>query len=40
MVFGFVRKKKARVMWKSDKDVRIVFAEMSAMAGEMVPLTL
>jgi hypothetical protein len=30
-VFGFVRKKKARVMWKSDREVIMVAAEMSAM---------
>jgi hypothetical protein len=30
IVFGFVRKKKARVMWKSDSEVIIVAAEMSA----------
>ena len=31
IVFGFVRKKKARVMWKSDREVIMVAAEMSAM---------
>ena len=30
MVFGEVRKKKARVMWKREIEVRIVLAEMSA----------
>lgn len=35
---GLVRKKKPRVMWKSDREVRIVFAEMSAMAGRRAAL--
>jgi hypothetical protein len=30
IVRGFVRKKKASVMWKSDRDVMIVAAEMTA----------
>jgi hypothetical protein len=30
MVPGLVRKKKARVMWKSEREVMIVAAEMSA----------
>jgi hypothetical protein len=29
---GFVRKKKPSVMWKRHSEVRIVFAEMRAMA--------
>lgn len=33
-VIGFVRKKKASVMWKSEREVRIVFAEMRAMMGK------
>ena len=31
IVAGLVRKKKARVMWKKESEVRIVFADMSAM---------
>ena len=31
-VMGFVRKKKPSVMWKSDRDVMMVLADMSAMA--------
>ena len=31
MVLGLVRKKKPRVMWKRQREVRIVLAEMSAM---------
>lgn len=30
MVAGFVRKKKASVTWKREREVMIVFAEMSA----------
>lgn len=30
---GFVRKKNARVMWKSERDVRIVAADISAIFG-------
>lgn len=30
-VIGLVRKKKPRVMWKSEREVRIVVADMSAM---------
>jgi hypothetical protein len=30
IVCGFVRKKKASVMWKSEREVMIVAAEMSA----------
>lgn len=30
-VMGFVRKKKPRVMWKSEREVRIVVADISAM---------
>lgn len=32
-VMGLVRKKKARVMWKSEREVRMVLADMSAMVG-------
>jgi hypothetical protein len=35
-VTGLVRKKKPSVMWKSEMDVRIVLAEMSAMATVVV----
>jgi hypothetical protein len=35
MDMGFVKKKKARVMWKREMEVKMVFADMSAMvAGE------
>lgn len=32
-VFGLVKKKKARVMWKKQSEVRMVFADMSAMVA-------
>lgn len=32
-VAGLVRKKKPRVMWKRQREVRMVRAEMSAMVG-------
>jgi hypothetical protein len=34
MVAGFVRKKKAKVMWKKEREVRIVLADMRAILGE------
>lgn len=37
MVIGFEKRKKARVMWKSDNEVRMVFAEISAMMGGSAP---
>lgn len=33
MVMGFVRKKKPRVMWKSESEVMIVFADMRAISS-------
>lgn len=33
MVLGFVKKKKARVTWKRQREVRIVLADMSAMSA-------
>lgn len=32
-VMGLVRKKKPSVMWKSEREVTIVLADMSAMIG-------
>lgn len=37
MMIGLEKKKKARVMWKSDNEVRMVFAEISAMVSGSAP---
>lgn len=37
MVMGLVRKKKPRVMWKSESEVMIVFADMRAMLAFWLP---
>lgn len=40
IVAGLVRKKKARVMWKKESEVRIVLVDIRAMLGEVRRTTL
>jgi len=40
MVFGEVRKKKARVMWKREREVMIVAPDINAIARYVVKLLL